>query len=250
MKVLRLGLNTQGSDFVVGDIHGHFDEFEALIRKIHFDPNKDRMISVGDHIDRGPQNHRSLHYLAQPWFYSVRGNHEALLLGAQNDLPGLYDLWMRNGGDWAETMQRDALAPFVAQYERLPYLIDVETNKGHVGIVHADVPTDYKWPELLEKAENDELSPRDWNVMLWSRAVYQRLRLWILYPGLYHENRVEGVHRIYVGHSIVAMPIFFGNFGFIDTGAYAGGSLTAVNIGTEEMYSVPVIPMLKGPKPR
>jgi hypothetical protein len=46
------------------------------------------------------------------------------------------------------------------------------------------------------------------------------------------------------------MPIFFGTFGFIDTGAYAGGQLTAVNIGTEEMFSVPVIPMLKGPKPR
>ena len=71
--VLRLQQNLQGRDFVVGDIHGYFHLFEQLLVEINFDDSRDRMISVGDLIDRGPESARALEYFMQPWFFSGTG---------------------------------------------------------------------------------------------------------------------------------------------------------------------------------
>ena len=42
----------------------------------------DYFISVGDNIDRGPESLNVLRLLNQPWFTSVKGNHEAMALDA------------------------------------------------------------------------------------------------------------------------------------------------------------------------
>lgn len=39
--------------FVIGDIHGCYDKFERLLEIIHGDFKKDRLILLGDYIDRG-----------------------------------------------------------------------------------------------------------------------------------------------------------------------------------------------------
>jgi hypothetical protein len=55
-KLLALPANTAGRDFVCGDIHGCFDELDAALAKLQFDPAVDRLISVGDLVDRGPRS--------------------------------------------------------------------------------------------------------------------------------------------------------------------------------------------------
>jgi hypothetical protein len=50
--VLRLPANTRGRDFVVGDIHGTFYVLEQALAAVGFDPARDRVICVGDLIDR------------------------------------------------------------------------------------------------------------------------------------------------------------------------------------------------------
>jgi len=69
--------NTQGRDFAVGDIHGHFTRLQAALEAVDFAPEVDRLFSVGDVVDRGPESERVLDWLAQPWFFAVQGNHEA-----------------------------------------------------------------------------------------------------------------------------------------------------------------------------
>ena len=49
---------------------------------------------------------------------------------------------------------------------------------------------------------------------------------------------IEGVHKIYVGHSIVQRPASYGNVMFIDTGAYTSGKLSIVDISNEEVIIV------------
>ncbi|MCJ7774870.1 MAG: metallophosphoesterase, partial [Desulfobulbaceae bacterium] len=39
--------------FVVGDIHGCLDMLNRLMDKIRWEPDKDRLIFLGDYIDRG-----------------------------------------------------------------------------------------------------------------------------------------------------------------------------------------------------
>ena len=77
-KLLTLEINTQGKDYIVGDIHGCFDLLQAGLDAINFNPAVDRLICVGDLVDRGAQNLKALDYLKKPWFFSVIGNHEIL----------------------------------------------------------------------------------------------------------------------------------------------------------------------------
>ncbi|WP_438818590.1 hypothetical protein, partial [Streptomyces brasiliscabiei] len=51
---LRLPKNEVGRDFVVGDIHFKTIELHKGLRALGFDSSIDRVIAVGDLIDRGP----------------------------------------------------------------------------------------------------------------------------------------------------------------------------------------------------
>src|SRR3546814_4769251 len=72
--------NKKGRDFVVGDIHGHFKLLTAALNNLDFNPELDRIFSVGDLIDRGPDSIDILKWLEKPWFHAVRGNHEQMLI--------------------------------------------------------------------------------------------------------------------------------------------------------------------------
>lgn len=76
MRVQRFAKNTEGRDIAVGDIHGHVSRFLLALKSIDFNPAKDRLFSVGDLVDRGPESHRCDELLAFPWFHAVQGNHE------------------------------------------------------------------------------------------------------------------------------------------------------------------------------
>ena len=56
--------NTHGRDFVVGDIHGCFDLLQQALDEAAFNPDRDRLFSVGDLIDRGPQSPQVLLWLS------------------------------------------------------------------------------------------------------------------------------------------------------------------------------------------
>lgn len=241
MYILRLPRNTLGRDIVVGDIHGHFDEFEQLLRLAKFDSERDRILSVGDYIDRGPDSERALQYLEQPWFYAVRGNHEAMMAAANDFEPGVYELWMRNGGEWAEQVDDELIERMVEVYRQLPYVIEVETRHGKVGVVHADLPEIKDWPSFTERLQKGQVNGKELQAMLWSRETYRQLRMAKLYPGTINPEPIAGVHCVYVGHSIVANPTLFGNMYFVDTGAYANGQLSAVDIDSEDVYTLSVL---------
>ena len=48
---------------IVGDIHGCYDQLVRLLNKLDFRENEDRLISLGDLMDRGTQSYEVLMYL-------------------------------------------------------------------------------------------------------------------------------------------------------------------------------------------
>ncbi|WDE98234.1 metallophosphoesterase [Lentisphaera profundi] len=60
----------------VGDIHGCYTEFLDLLKKVNYDPVSDRLISVGDIINKGPQSAAVLDYFIANTLEVVKGNHE------------------------------------------------------------------------------------------------------------------------------------------------------------------------------
>src|SRR6218665_21065 len=62
--------------FVVGDIHGCFDELMALVQKIELGEN-DLLIALGDIVDRGNKSKEVYTYLRnRPNTVVLMGNHE------------------------------------------------------------------------------------------------------------------------------------------------------------------------------
>lgn len=55
--------NILGRDFVVGDIHGEFSKLSKLLSLVGFDEHSDRLFSVGDLVDRGPESRQVEHWL-------------------------------------------------------------------------------------------------------------------------------------------------------------------------------------------
>jgi serine/threonine protein phosphatase 1 len=43
-------------DYAIGDIHGCRDKLARLLEMLHYDPAADRLIFLGDYIDRGPDS--------------------------------------------------------------------------------------------------------------------------------------------------------------------------------------------------
>lgn len=80
--VLRMGRNRSGRDFVCGDIHGCFGALNSALCAHDFQPDRDRLFSVGDLVDRGPDSPSAFSWLDKPWFFAVRGNHEEMALDA------------------------------------------------------------------------------------------------------------------------------------------------------------------------
>lgn len=60
----------------VGDIHGCIDEFNELIKTISYNSSKDRLILLGDLIDRGPDSVGVVRRAQELKAESVMGNHE------------------------------------------------------------------------------------------------------------------------------------------------------------------------------
>jgi len=212
----RFEINNEGNDYVVGDLHGCFDKLEEALYDIGFDKNVDRLFSVGDLVDRGPQNLECLRLIEADWFFAVQGNHEDMMLKAVLDRVD-YHHWLLNGGDWFMRLtQRDAdevksFCLFIR--ETVPYSITVETDKGTVGICHAQPPSE-DWHDATDP------SNRDIQVMLWART-------WIESGDT---DPVKGVNLTFHGHTPKEEPLILGNTSFIDTGAVFGGKLTITQI--------------------
>lgn len=223
--VKRFAQNRLGKDFVVGDVHGCFDQLQSALQQLGFDPEHDRVFAVGDLIDRGPRSVSALEWLAHSWFHSCLGNHEALMLESQQDKTAALT-WMLNGGGWWLKVDENVRRQFIAAVSVLPLAMEVETAYGRIGIVHADVPEHLSWPEFVLALQAGERNSRE--IALWSR---HRLDGKCNLP-------VEGIDRVVCGHTITPdrKIHIIANVWFIDTGAFMGhgGGLTVLPL--EELF--------------
>lgn len=138
--VQHLGKNPRGRDFVAGDIHGCFSSLRFALQGVGFDTADDRLFCVGDLVDRGPESHMAAGLLRQSWFYSVRGNHEDLILQTAHSNEQIKPGRNRKGAAWLWGMDPQFRLRLSHQLAELPIVIEVETETGLVGLVHGDVP--------------------------------------------------------------------------------------------------------------
>jgi serine/threonine protein phosphatase 1 len=215
-NVVTLEPNLKGRDFVVGDLHGMFSRLEEAMSLVSFNPKVDRMIALGDLVNRGPESIRCLEFLRQPWFLAVRGSGEDLLME-------VYEQGILNFGilapdleearaHWVLTTPDSLMAEIIEAFRKLPVVMQVKAKHYRVGFVHADVPETLSWQSFVEKIEADN----PWAI---SSALGSRVRL-------QRDNRkgVAGIDRVFVGHALVRGGLCrLGNVIFTNTGAFEAG---------------------------
>lgn len=133
--------NTKGRDFVVGDLHGSLSILEHMLKELNFNELTDRLFSVGDIVDRGPDSLGCLRLLRKSWFHAVMGNHEDMMLRAMSGEEA--GLWRMNGGNWFDFLPPDERFDTkdlcIQHVQHLPFAATVDMIDGHkFHLVHAE----------------------------------------------------------------------------------------------------------------
>lgn len=223
-----LELNTTGRDFVVGDIHGHFSLLYQSLEENGFDFAKDRLISVGDLVNKGPESEKSLSYLQESWFHAVSGNHDydvtqfckiVLDKGGFEDVQPDIDVYK---AQWLqEDKNRKRLIEIYEALKILPIAIEVETSIGKVGIVHGEIPLKMTWSQF-KKLLKEEFSA-------WKTGKFSRLKSRVLNGRERVRSQnfsdVDGVSRMFVGHTPFDTPQKLGNVFYVDMHVMKNGKL-------------------------
>lgn len=209
--------------FAVGDVHGCADELEDLLKSL---PLKDdsTVVMLGDYIDRGPYSRRAIDILIEAKkkhrVVTLAGNHEEMLrefLDGSN--PQRVARFILNGGSSTLADFADDHGEWVIPRQYLTFLEELQLwhqTDDHF-FVHAGVPD-------IALAQLDPVRDRD--EILWiRRAFISNPRRW--------EKRI--VH----GHTPVNAVELSATRINVDTACAYGGFLTAIELPSHRIYSVP-----------
>lgn len=219
-KVLRLSQNHHGRDFVVGDIHFKTNDLYKGLRKLGFDSKTDRVIGVGDLIDRGPGVLDGLKLLGEPWFFTVMGNHEQMLIRAYRENPDAR--YGSHGAGWWATVADESKEMIIVKLETLPTLIEIESPLGVVGVIHGDVPRGLSWQRFVNDIDNAQVE----EIALWGRERIKK----------HYRQGVAGVWRVCTGHTWIPAPLRLGNVLALDCTGGGDGPLGIYCVQDDTLY--------------
>ncbi|HXD33177.1 MAG TPA: metallophosphoesterase family protein [Pyrinomonadaceae bacterium] len=208
--------STNHRTFVVGDIHGCYDELMDLLDEVDL-AETDRVIAVGDLIVKGPKNREVLDlFISDPRFSSVLGNHDLAVLSFLDKRDQRYTRPQKKTGKELEG-EREKYLRFLAS---LPLYIDLKTHL----IVHAGVRPGVA---LGLQDTSDLLELRT----LGENPTRRRGTPWY--------KVYDGEKFVLFGHWPRKHPQRGPRALGLDTGCVYGNRLTAYLVETGEIFSVP-----------
>ncbi len=207
--------------FIVGDIHGCLEMLKKLIDKIRWDPSDDRLIFIGDYIDRGEKAKNVVDFILELKNGSSQvdcllGNHEKMFLDylSGDDLESS----ILNGGistirsyNKFGQNENDLLVPQSHIHFFYSLLPMIELEEYY--IVHAGFR-----PYI--KIEDQKL-----NDMIWIRDEFIH--------SVYDFSKV-----VIFGHTPFNAPLIMSNKIGIDTGAVFGNRLTCLELPKKKFHYV------------
>lgn len=215
-------INIEKSIWVIGDVHGEYDQLITLLNKLP----KDALICfVGDLIDRGSKSKEVVKFIKDNNHYCVLGNHEEIMTDAIKYSSGL-NHWFSNGGLETVKSYIDIPKKFYEQgfykdhefeyfleenkemnedikwFEKLPRIIKFSIeNEKPLYVSHSGIGL-FKTDEEIDKMNTD-------NYIVWNRSL---------------QVEVDFAVNIH-GHSITSKNLFKKSKSQIDidTGAFLSG---------------------------
>lgn len=157
------------STYVIGDVHGRYRQLKNLEREVPWDLAVDKVVFLGDLIDRGDQIRQVVDEImrwgaANENIVALRGNHEQMLLDCL-DYGDLSWLIPENGG-------QETIAQYGCPLHMLHELEDIKIPESHVRffrsmpLFHEDDAAIYVHAGIIPGYKPEEV---DEDVLLWSR---------------------------------------------------------------------------------
>ena len=258
---------SDGRIICVGDLHGCLDELIELLDKCNYNKKKDRLIFVGDLIDRGPYPMECVDFVMNN-AECVMGNHEERIIR-------YYDKWLKENKP-IDPEVIDEIAGFRSPEHRrsfhslkpkhfewmrtLPLFIRLAEHNAVV--VHAgclpEVPLERQDPFMLMhvscikppyvgyKEGSNRISHGYWSPLVqswWPSKAPEGAKFWACHYG-------GDFGTVIFGHSGFDEPAIFPHAIGIDTGCPFGRSLTALILPDWTFVSVPARKVYKESKNR
>lgn len=211
---------------VISDIHGMYDKFMALLELVKYNTKEDRLILLGDYVDRGPEPIKALRKvldLKDNGAVVLMGNHEKMLLDAcaglsESDCRPL-NLHLYNGGSitWMKLneLSKEESSRVIKAIENLPSIAE---SDNYI-FVHAGIDA---------SCQSDD---QDADTLLWAREEFI--------------NSPAYIDKIVIfGHTptkYMGAPFTIWNGGDkigIDCGAVYGGKLACLELPSMKEFYV------------
>lgn len=213
--------------YVIGDIHGRLDLYDALIDAIETDdaanaPADTRVILLGDLVDRGPESagviKRTRKWQKKRDVRVLAGNHEEMFLQSF-EKPDILRHFLKHGGretimSYGVSKKQFNAMTLEEMHILLPQIIPQEDRDYLASFEEMIIAGDY----VFVHAGIDPALPLD--------AQKRSDMLWIRDRFLNHEGPLEKV--VVHGHTIFDGVMDCGNRIGVDTGAFRSGVLTAL----------------------
>lgn len=208
--------------FVIGDIHGCYQSLLSLLAKIDANPDQDRLIFLGDYLDRGPDSKKVITKILDlkkkfPYLITLSGNHEQMFLDFLHDRNPQY---LKFGGQ--ETLVSYGLTSRFSDgiekllpadhHSFLNNLLSYWEDENFI-YVHAG----------LEPGIHLSRQSTQW--LFWARENFL-------------SSDYDFGKQVIFGHTQRKTPLLEKNKIGIDTGAVYGGRLTCLVLPDKEFISV------------
>ncbi|WP_373976478.1 symmetrical bis(5'-nucleosyl)-tetraphosphatase [Chitinibacter sp. SCUT-21] len=260
------------ANYVIGDVQGCYDELQALLLKIQFDPLCDHLYFVGDLVNRGPESYKVI-----KWVYEYRccastvlGNHDLFLLAC----------WLgfatpRNGDTIGEILEDEHAELYLEWLIQQPLLLQLD----NAIIAHAGIYPFWSQEQAIKRAFKAQklysgIDRHRWfSVMFgnrpdfWDKSLSDSEKFRFTINAFTRMRFLDGktIDLKYKGELIGAptalIPwfsvhntapkkrIFFGHWSALglqvndsyvclDTGCIWGGQMTAYCLDTDEIFSI------------
>lgn len=200
--------------YVIGDTHGCYNEFSMLMKKIQPDLSRDKLVMLGDYIDRGYQSCEMVNSIVElqqeygkDHVVLLRGNHEQMAIDYYKRNSGSF---LYNGCDttfMSFKRNNDSLENYIGFFESLPlYHEDSFFIYVHAGLRPGKT--------LEEQSQNDLLWIRD--KFIFSSSTTSKTVIFGHTPTKFINNSLS--------------PLMINNRYAIDTGCVYSGNLSAIEI--------------------
>jgi len=262
--------------YVIGDVQGCYSELQALVKKIKFNPNKDKIIFAGDLVNRGHQSLEVMEFCMRHKgsIKAVLGNHDFYLLYLIEH--------QKKNKSLKKVLDSKNIQKYHSWLKKLPLLLEVKIKetKETFWISHAGIP--YIWDIRMAKKLSKEIqtgmkddsfkileniwgdTPKIWNSDLKG---YKRSRTIINYFTRMRflgkdgslklkakKNKADEMHVPWFNQTIKNLKenqyIIFGHWAAlegktkltniigVDTGCVWGNKLTAIRLEDRKLFQV------------